>query len=158
LLSIACWACLTKTAKRKKNHEVKQLCVHKTFYLQKRLLTWASEPMILPSSTISDPHTYILVCETVLVTRDGPWDYCHSQPRYYRITVRQNDSCCCRTITLWPGSQWKSCIKRKTPVYQILKNEDVLADNVSIPTKAITEGLRGGLTPLYKKVPLQEEI
>lgn len=25
----------------------------------------------------------------------SPRDYCHSQPRYYRITVRQSDSWCC---------------------------------------------------------------
>lgn len=54
-----------------------------------------------------------------------------------------------RTITLRPGSRWKSCIRGKTSVYQMLKNREVLADNVSIPTKVITAGLRGGLTLLY---------
>lgn len=54
-----------------------------------------------------------------------------------------------RTITLRPGFQWKSCIREKTSVYQMLKNKEVLADNVSIQTKVITAGLRGGLTLLY---------
>lgn len=43
----------------------------------------------------------------------------------------------------------KAALEKKTSVYQMLKNREVLADNVSIPTKVITAGLRGGLTPLY---------
>ena len=53
------------------------------------------------------------------------------------------------TITLRPGSQWKSSIREKTSVDQMLKNREVLEDNVSIPTKVITARLRGGLTALY---------
>lgn len=50
-----------------------------------------------------------------------------------------------RAITLRPGSRWKGRIRGKP----LLKNREVLADNVSIPTKVITAGLRGGLAKLY---------
>lgn len=40
-------------------------------------------------------YIHFSFCETVLATRDEPRDYCHSQPQYYRITVRQSDSWCC---------------------------------------------------------------
>lgn len=54
-----------------------------------------------------------------------------------------------RTITLRPGSQWKSCIRENLSLSDAEKQGEVLADNVSIPTKIITAGLRGGLTLLY---------
>lgn len=40
-----------------------------------------------------------------------------------------------RTITLWPGCQWKSCI-RETGIHHGLKNGEVEEDNVSIPTES----------------------
>lgn len=40
----------------------------------------------------------------------------------------------------------------------MLRNREAEEDKVSIPTKVITADLRGGLNPLYKTVPLQEEM
>lgn len=58
------------------------------------LLTGASERLFFPA--LSDSHTYIFeFCENSFGgCTPSPGDYCHSQPRYYRITVRQSDSCC----------------------------------------------------------------
>lgn len=44
---------------------------------------------------VSDSHTSIQFVKQFWRRTMSPRDYCHSQPRYYRITVRQSDSWCC---------------------------------------------------------------
>lgn len=53
-----------------------------------------------------------------------------------------------RTITLRPGSQWKSCIREKPQSIGCWKTVEVLADNVSIPTRA--EAQRGSSSALLE--------
>lgn len=83
MLQICFLASLTLTLTR-----VEPLCVHRHFSL-----TEFPSQRVLPFFTISNSHTSSLWKS--LATHDEPRDYCHSQPRYYRITVRQSDSWCC---------------------------------------------------------------
>lgn len=84
----------------------------------------------------------------------SPRDYCHRQPQYYRITVRQSVSWCCADNYSAAWSSVEKLHQRKNLSPSDAANREVLADNVLIPRKVITAGLRGGLTGPYQKVPV----
>lgn len=149
-LLLILWVSLTQTAKAIVHNPQTQAAVSSQRQ-KKSVLTGAAEPQSLPFSALSHSHTYIWVLwNSFGDARWAPGIIVIANPDIIELQSDRATPGAARTITLRPGSQWKTCIRGKTSVYQMLKNREVLADNVSIQTRVITAGLRGGLTPLIR--------
>jgi len=102
------------------------------------LLTGTSERLFFPHSQILT-HTFLSFAKTVLaVARRAPGIIVMANPDIIELQSDRATPAAARTITLRPGSRWKSCIREKPRSIRCWK---VLADNVSI-TKRGSKGVR----------------